>query len=170
MSTKVLLKENNAAAESKIHFLNSDYQRGLKLIDTLKKIGFVGIPTDWQEVEKHFHTNPDWTLDFCLQSKGYLETFTEAKKLFSVGNRYEPITEAEKEAVKEQHRVYATEKQAEALELVNSVANDLNKLKVLGFAVNFGYASQLFYPLRQTQDFKVEVSDEALLPYLLKLE
>lgn len=169
MSTKVLLKENNAAAESKIHFLNSDYQRGLKLIETLKKIGFEGIPTDWQEVEKHFHTNPDWTLDFCLQSKGYLETFVEAKKMFSFQNRYEPIAEAEKEAIKEQCRVYATEKQAEALELVNSVVDNLNRLREFSIPINAGYASQLCYVLRN-KDGNVTLSDESLIPYLMKLE
>lgn len=167
---KILLKENSAAAESTINQLGANYQRGKKLLETLKKIGFeTGSVTDWQEVEKHFHTNPDWTLEFCLQSKGYTETFAEAKELFKPQNRYEAITETEKEEIKEQYRVYASDRQKEALQLVNSVVNDLNRLKDFNIPINASYSSQLCYVLRNT-DQNVTVSNESLLPYLLKLE
>lgn len=169
----ILLKENTAAAESTINQLGANYQRGKKLLETLKKMGFeAGSVTDWQEVEKHFHTNPDWTLEFCLQSKGYTETFAEAKELFKPQNRYEPITETEKEEIKEQNRVYASDRQKEALQLVNSVVNDLNTLKSeFEFPLNFFVASQLFYPFRQSKDYqKVEINNDGLLPYLQKLK
>ncbi|WP_369765513.1 hypothetical protein [Flavobacterium sp. WC2429] len=170
MSTKVLLNENQAQADSKIHFLNLDYQRGKKMLETLKKIGFeAGSITDWQEVEKHFYTNPDWTLEFNLQAKGYSETFAEAKKLFSSQNRYEAITDAEKEEIKEQYRIYASDHQKEALQLVNSIADNLNRLKDFNIPINSSYASQLCYVLRN-KDQNVTVSNESLLPYLLKLE
>lgn len=170
MSTKVLLSENQAQADSKIHFLNLDYQRGKKMLETLKKIGFeAGSVTDWQEVEKHFHSNPDWTLEFCLQAKGYTETFAEAKKLFSSQNRYEAITEAEKEAIKEEYRIYANDRQKEALQLVNSIVDNLNSLKDFDIPINSSYASQLCYVLRN-KDGNVTLSDESLLPYLMRLE
>ena len=169
MNTRILLKENTAAAESTINQLGANYNKGKKMLEILKKIGFEAIPTSWSEVEKHFHSNPDWTLEFCLQSKGYTEIFAEAKELFSPQNRYEAITEAEKEAIKEQYRVYATDRQKEALQLVNSIVDNINRLKDFDIPINSSYASQLCYVLRNKEG-KVTVSNESLLPYLLKLE
>ncbi|WP_369769244.1 hypothetical protein [Flavobacterium sp. WC2416] len=177
MNTRILLSENNAAAESLINQKQLGYKNGVQLLAGLAKLGLeLESVNNWEtDVLPHFKTDfPNSTLDFNLDSRGIKDEF-KALEVFYNKNRgslsFVAPTAEELEAIREKYRVYATVKQAEALEVVERVANDLNKLKSeFGFNLNFGYVSQLFYPLRQTADYKVEVSQEGLLSYLKKLE
>lgn len=174
---KTLLKENNAAAESAINQKQLGYKNGVQLLAGLAKLGLeLESVNDWEaDVVPYFRTGfPNSTIDFNLDSRGIKDEF-RALEVFYNKNRggmsFVAPTADELEAIREKYRVYATEKQIEALEVVERIKNDLNSLKVdFGFTLNFGYASQLFYPLRQTQDYKLEVSQDGLLSYLKKLE
>lgn len=173
----ILLSENNAAADSAINQKQASYKAGKFVLAGLAKLGLqLESVKDWEtEVVPHFKTEfPNSTLDFNLDSRGIKEEFRALEAFYNKnrgGLSFVVPTAEELENIRESYRVYATEKQIEALEVVERIANDLNKLKSeFGFPLNFGYASQLFYPLRQTQDYKLEVSQDGLLSYLKKLE
>lgn len=174
---KTLLTYNEKAAEAAINQKQLGYKKGMQLLAGLAKLGLeLDSLNDWEtDVVPYFKTDfQNSTLDFNLDSRGIKDEF-RALEVFYNKNRggltFVAPTADELEAIREKYRFYANEKQVQALEVVERIKNDLNSLKVdFGFTLNFGYASQLFYPLRQTQDYKLEVSQDGLVSYLKKLE
>lgn len=177
MSTKVLLTYKKAVADSLINQKQQGYNDGMQLLAGLAKLGLeLESVKDWDtDVVLHFKSDfPNSTLDFNLDSRGIKDEF-KALEAFYNRNRgalsFAEPTADELETIKEKYRIYATEKQIEALEVVERIANDLNTLKSgYGFAVDFSFASQLFYPFRQSADHKVEINKDDLLSYLQKLK
>lgn len=171
MNTRILLSENKEVADSVINQKQQSYKAGLFVLAGLAKFGLeLEAVNNWEaDVEPRFKTEfPNSTLNFNLSSRGIkdefrsLETYYNANKY---GILFEPLKNDEIEAIREQYRVYATEKQAAAHALAHSIANDLNKLKELGVPVNT-FQSLGFCPVFVNNAGSLEVYQKSLLEFL----
>jgi hypothetical protein len=149
MKNRILLKENKAAADSVINAVNENYKNGLHLLKLLAGLGLdIKEVKDWQSIENHFKAEyPTASLDFNLDAKNIREPYMEIYSYYqSHKNKisFEKPTAEQFGEIREKHRLYAdTAKQIEAHTLANSIANDLNRLKVLGMGVDSFYVSYL---------------------------
>lgn len=171
MKTDLLLQENKALAESAINQKQQSYKAGMFVLAGLAKFGLeLDSVNDWEaDVVPYFKTEfPNSTLGFNLDSKGIKDEFRKLEAYYNA-NKYgilfvEPTAE-ELEAIREQYRIYATDRQAEAHALAHSIANDLNKLKELGIPVNT-FQSLDFCPVLADNAGSLEVYQKSLLEFL----
>jgi hypothetical protein len=173
---RILLNENKAAADSVILYKKADFKNGQTVLARLAVMGLeLNSVSDWEtEVIPHFKTDfPNSTLDFNLDSKGIKKEFRDLETYYNGNKRgilfIEP-TAGELEAIREQHRQYATEKQAEALALVHETVANLNRLKNEFQIPVSSMQSLSFCPVIASNADGLEVYDSNLLPYLLRLE
>jgi hypothetical protein len=171
MKTDLLLQDNKAAADSVINAANESYKNGLTLLRHLSGLGLEEVKEvkDWQEIENHFKAEyPQASLQFNLQAKNIEAPYMEAYNYYKAnkGNiSFEKLTEDATENIRNEYRVYATEKQTEAYNLAHSIAADLNKLKELGLPVNSFYAAELC-PLMVNNAGSVEVYEKNLIEFV----
>lgn len=146
MNSKILLKENKAAIAETLANQNTGYANGSILLQKLKNIGLeLKSVSDWQKVEQHFKAQfPNATLDFNLEAQGISTPYYEAKEIFDRNRyliRFNPVTDAEIEQIKEKYRVYtSTPKQVEVHNLVHGIIDNLNRLKELGINIDVSKA------------------------------
>lgn len=148
MNTKILLKENEVIANSVIEQKQKQFQNGKMLLSLLANLGIERTElSSWQDIENEMKQSfPNATAEFNAASQGIEQQYTAAKDFYQLnaGNlSFQMLTAEEIEAIKEQYRVYATEKQAEAYKLAHSVVDGLNRLKDLGLPIDPFYVSKL---------------------------
>lgn len=177
MKTDLLLQENTAAAESAITQKKAAYKAGMFVLAGLKKLGLeLDSVNDWEtEVVPHFKTEfPNSTLDFNLDSKGIKAEFRDLEAFYNknrIGILFIEPTEAEINEIREKYRVYATDKQAEALKVVHETVANLNRLRDEFKIPVSGMQSLSFCPVIASKGADgLEVYESNLLPYLLRLE
>lgn len=171
MNTRILLDERKAVADSVINQKQQSHKAGMFVLAGLAKLGLeLEAVSDWEtEVIPHFKTEfVNSTLAFNLDAKGIKDEFRSLETYYNA-NKYgilfvEPTAE-ELEAIREQYRVYANDKQAAAHALAHSIANDLNKLKELGVPVNT-FQSLDFCPVFVNNAGSLEVYQKSLLEFL----
>jgi len=172
---KILLNENKAVADSAINQKQQSHKAGMFVLAGLAKLGLkLDSVNDWTiDVEAEFRKDfPKADLDFNLNANGIKKEYRDLETYYNA-NKYgilfvEP-TAGELEAIREQYRVYATEKQAEAHALAHSITNDLNKLKDLGIPVNT-FQSLDFCPIFADNAGSLEVYTSNLISFLQGLK
>jgi hypothetical protein len=142
MNTRILLNENTAASNEIIANAKTAYSNGKSLILMLDKLGLTVSKVDsWQLIEQEFIKDyPKSPLTFNLQANGIETPYREAEAFYLKQRhalRFEPFTEEQIEAIKEEQRVYADQlNQIEAFELFSTVKDSLLRLKELGVSMD----------------------------------
>lgn len=141
-SNKILLHENTNAYNELISNAKNAYSNGKTLLSMLAKLGLtVESVNDWAAIEQEFKKDyPKAPLTFNLQANG-IETEYRETEAYYLKHRYQmrfaPLTPIEIEAIKEEQRVYATtESQIRAIELFNTIKDNLLELKDLGVVLD----------------------------------
>ncbi len=143
MNTRILLNENIAASNEIIANAKNAYSNGQTLISMLDKLGLtVESVNDWAAIEQEFIKDyPKSPLTFNLQANGIEAPYREAEAFYTKHRhalRFEPFTDEQIEAIKENQRVYADQpNQIEAFELFNTVKDSLLRLQEIGVKIDF---------------------------------
>ena len=140
---KILLKENEIISDEIIQNARIAYSNRQVLISKLNNLGLtVNSVTDWTEqVENHFKQGfSNAPIKFNIDALGITDQYLEVEA-FYLKNQYQmrfvPVTDEQIEEIKESQRVYATtESQIEAIELFNTIKDNLLKLKDLGVVLD----------------------------------
>lgn len=141
-SNKILLHENANAYNEIIANAKNAYINGKTLLSMLDKLGLtVESVNDWAAIEQEFTKDyPKAPLTFNLQANGIETEYREAEAFYLKHRQrlsFEPITDEQIESIKESQRVYTTnEKQIEAVNLFNTIKDNLLKLKDLGVVLD----------------------------------
>lgn len=135
---KILLKENEVAYNQLLSYEISKYDNGKTLLAMLAKIGLnLSSVENWESIEQEFKKDyPKANLTFNLQANGIEQEYKEAEAYYLKHRQamtFEPLTEDQQEAIREQYRLYATTpQQIEAHGLINSIVDNFNRLYELG--------------------------------------
>lgn len=142
MNTRILLNENIAASNEIIANAKNAYSNGITLLSMLDKLGLtVESVNDWAAIEQEFIKDyPKAPLTFNLQANGIETPYREAEAFYTKHRhalRFEPFTDEQIEATKENQRVYADRpNQIEAFELFNTVKDSLLRLQEIGVKID----------------------------------
>lgn len=137
-SNRILLKENEASSNEMIQNSKKAYSNGKTLLSMLDKLGLtVESVNDWAAIEQEFKKDyPKAPLTWNLQANGIETEYREAEDFYLKHRhalRFEPLTDAMIEEIKESQRVYADKpKQIEAIQLFDTIKDSLLRLKELG--------------------------------------
>lgn len=142
---KIILKENESVSNEIINNAKTAISNGKKLISMLDRLGLTVVDevSDWQAISDKFTKDyPKATLTFNLKANGIEGPYREAEAFYLKHRhalRFETLTEAEIEAIKEEHRVYAAGSQIEAIELFNTVKDSLLRLQEMGVKLDLNH-------------------------------
>ena len=141
-SKRILLKENEASSNEMIQNSKNAYSNGKTLISMLDKLGLqVESVNDWAAIEQEFKKDyPRASLKFNIDANGITEQYGEAETFYlkhRLQMSFEPFTDEQIEAIKENQRVYADQpNQIEAFELFNTVKDSLLRLQEIGVKID----------------------------------
>jgi hypothetical protein len=141
-TNRILLNENTAASNEIIANEMAAANNGKTLLSMLDKLGLtVESVNDWAAIEQEFKKDyPKAPLTFNLQANGIENEYREAEAFYTKHRhalRFEPFTDEQIEAIKENQRVYADQpNQIEAFELFNTVKDSLLRLQEIGVKID----------------------------------
>ena len=140
---KILLDDRTEMGNNVIAELSQSYENGKKMLLLMQAIGIDKSEiNDWSEIENLCKENfPKATLQFNIEANGIEKKYREAEEFFRKHKgalTYEPMSEEEKEKIREEIRIYATtKKQLEARALILQTIDNFNRLQELGARLDY---------------------------------
>lgn len=151
-NNRILLSENEAAANELIQYNEIKVANGKTLLSKLDKMGLtLTSVSDWKlEVEQPLSKQfPNASITFNVQSAGIDEEYISAKNFFEKNQSiisFEEFTEEQAEAIREEQRHYAeSPQQLKAYGLMQTVVDSLLRLSELGVKLNLDELYQVSY-------------------------